>query len=103
MTLTLTGEHIGATLAMDAAALTDNGDTALDDQLAPSASFTVDGPAYAPITTPGTHTVQATVSVDLRRCCRDQRLAERRRGPRRDQRDRDADALLSGPGLKEAR
>ena len=63
MTLTLTGEHIGATLEMDAAALTDNGDTLLDDQLSPSASFTVDGSAYAPITTPGTHTVQATVSV----------------------------------------
>ncbi len=63
MTLTLTGEHVGATLAMDAAALTDNGDSALDDQLAPSASFTVDGLPYAPITAPGSHTVQATVSV----------------------------------------
>ena len=63
MTLTLTGSHIGADLAIDTAALTDNGATSLDDELAPTATFTVDGAAYAPITAPGTYTVQATVTV----------------------------------------
>lgn len=60
--LTLVGDHIGATLAIDTAAFTADA-TTLASELTPSATFLVDGAAYAPITDPGTHTVRATVSV----------------------------------------
>jgi alternate signal-mediated exported protein len=64
MTLVLTGEHIGADLTFDSANIT--GDTTtLADELSPSASFTVDGAAYAPITAPGSHVVRATISVNF--------------------------------------
>ncbi|MCW2856060.1 MAG: alternate-type signal peptide protein [Marmoricola sp.] len=62
MSLTLVGDHIGATLAMDTAGFTADG-TTLAAELTPSASFLVDGAAYTPILDPGTHTVRATVSV----------------------------------------
>ena len=64
MTLVLTGAHIGATLAIDTAELTADA-TTLAEELSSSATFEVDGAAYAPITAPGTHTVQATISVDF--------------------------------------
>lgn len=64
LSLDLVGDHIGADLSIDAADLTADG-TTLADELTPSATFTVDGAAYAPITDPGTHTVEATVSVDF--------------------------------------
>lgn len=62
MTLDLVGDHIGADLSIDTAALTADG-TTLAAELAPSATFTVDGGAYAPITNPGSHTIKAVVSV----------------------------------------
>jgi len=62
MTLVLTGEHIGANLTFGTAGLTPDG-TTLAAELTPSAVFTVDGGAYAPITDPGTHDVRATVTV----------------------------------------
>lgn len=57
------GDHIGATLTMDPATFTaSNG---LTDELDPSATFTVDGAAYAPITAAGTYAIEATISVDF--------------------------------------
>ena len=55
------GDHLGATLGIDATSLI--GDASLDTELAVTATFTVDGGAYAPITTPGTDTVRATITV----------------------------------------
>ncbi len=60
--LTLVGDHIGATLAIDTAAFTADA-TTLASELTPSATFLVDGVGYTPILDPGTHTVRATVSV----------------------------------------
>lgn len=63
-TLTMIGSHIGATLGIDTAAF--SGTNGLIDELAPpTATFTVDGGAYAPLTTAGTYTVQATITVDF--------------------------------------
>jgi alternate signal-mediated exported protein len=64
MPLTLVGEHIGATLAIDSAAI--SGDAALVTELTPTATFLVDGVAYAPITNPGVHNVRATVTVTFK-------------------------------------
>jgi alternate signal-mediated exported protein len=61
MSLDLDGDHIGANLAIDATTLT--GDATLSTELAATATFTVDGGAYAPITAPGTHAVRATITV----------------------------------------
>lgn len=61
MDLELEGDHIGATIEMDAASIT--GDPDLDAELTPSAAFLVDGVAYAPITDAGSYVVRATVSV----------------------------------------
>ena len=62
-TLSLEGEHIGATLALDPAGF--DAVTGLSGELVPAAAFTVDGDAYAPITDPGDHTIEVTVSVDF--------------------------------------
>lgn len=64
-TLTMTGNHIGATLALGSASFAGpGGDANLEAALSgASATFKVDGAAYAPITNPGTHTVQVTVTV----------------------------------------
>ena len=63
-TLTMTGKHIGATLALDSASFATGGDANLKTALnGATATFKVDGAAYAPITAPGTHTVQVTVTV----------------------------------------
>jgi alternate signal-mediated exported protein len=64
-TLTMTGNHIGATLALGSASFAGpGGDANLEAALnGASATFKVDGAAYAPITSPGTHTVQVTVTV----------------------------------------
>jgi len=61
LSLVLAGAHIGATLAIDAASITPAG--ALATALTPTATFLVDGVAYAPIVDPGTYTVRATVGV----------------------------------------
>ncbi|MCW2843161.1 MAG: alternate-type signal peptide protein [Nocardioides sp.] len=65
MTLTLVGDHVGATLALETASITSDGSalTTLDTELSPTATFKVDGATYAPITAPGTYVVQATVTV----------------------------------------
>jgi alternate signal-mediated exported protein len=60
-TLTLTGSHIGATLAVDDA--TFGATTGLSAELDPEATFTVNGAPYAPITEPGSYAVAVTVSV----------------------------------------
>lgn len=59
--LHMVGSHIGATLAIDTAAF--SASNALVTELAPSATFTVDGQPYAPITAAGDYVVQATISV----------------------------------------
>ncbi len=59
--LHMVGNHIGATLAIDTAAFAAS--NALVTELAPSATFTVDGAVYAPITAAGDYVVQATISV----------------------------------------
>ena len=61
LSLDLDGDHIGATLAIDSTNLT--GDSTLNTELAATATFTVDGAAYAPITDPGTHAIRATITV----------------------------------------
>jgi alternate signal-mediated exported protein len=63
MTLTLVGDHVGATLALAPATITADPANTLDTELAPTATFKVGGATYAPITAPGVYTVQATVSV----------------------------------------
>lgn len=65
MSLVLVGEHIGAGLAIDTANITPDGLTTLAAELSSSATFLVDGAAYAPITDPGTYVVRATVSVNF--------------------------------------
>lgn len=62
-TLTLAGEHVGATLAIDTTSFTDNGVSTLDDELTATATFVVDGLAYTPLTAPGPYAVRATVTV----------------------------------------
>ncbi|MCW2792782.1 MAG: alternate-type signal peptide protein [Nocardioides sp.] len=65
MTLTIAGDHVGATLDLETPTITNDtsSTTTLDSELAPTATFKVDGATYAPITAPGTYVVQATVSV----------------------------------------
>jgi alternate signal-mediated exported protein len=67
MTLVLEGDHVGATLALDSAAIATEvaASNTLDTELMPTATFTVNGGAYTPITNPGTYTVKATVTVNL--------------------------------------
>lgn len=60
--LELVGEHIGATLDIDAADITGDA-TTLGDEISASASFLVDDVAYAPITGAGSHVVRATIEV----------------------------------------
>ena len=60
-TLSLEGEHVGATLELDPAGF--DAVTRLSGELVPTAAFTVDGDAYAPITAPGDHAIAVTVSV----------------------------------------
>ena len=60
-TLTLTGDHIGATLGIGAAEFDAAND--LTDELAPEATFTVDGAPYAAITAAGDYDIEVTVSV----------------------------------------
>jgi alternate signal-mediated exported protein len=62
MSLVATGEHIGATLEIDDAALTSS---VLGDVLTADATFTVDGAAYAPITAADTFAIVATITVDF--------------------------------------
>ncbi|GEP38476.1 hypothetical protein NPS01_21390 [Nocardioides psychrotolerans] len=62
-TLTLNGEHVGATLAIDTAALVADPTTTLDTELAATATFLVDGAAYAPLTAPGTYAIKSTITV----------------------------------------
>jgi len=63
LTLTLTGNHIGATLGLDTATPGFAAANALSANLSPTAAFIVDGDPYAPITEPGTYHVQVTVTV----------------------------------------
>lgn len=63
VTLTLEGEHVGATLAIDTATFTDNGTSTLDDELSASATFLVDGAAYTPLTAAGSYVVRASITV----------------------------------------
>jgi alternate signal-mediated exported protein len=67
MTLTLTGDHIGAELDLDEAVVTDDANAAqtLDSELDPTATFTVDGAPYEEITAAGTYVVLATITVDF--------------------------------------
>ncbi len=65
MTLVLDGSHIGATLALGNATITDDSGNTLDTELTKSATFTVDGAAYAPISAAGTYAIRATVTVAL--------------------------------------
>ena len=63
MSLTMTGDHIGATLGLaNPTFATANG---LTSELTKSATFTVDNAAYAAITDPGTYKIVATVTVDF--------------------------------------
>ena len=64
MTLTMTGDHIGATLGLASISYAAGGDSALQADLAgATATFKVDNATYAPITDPGTYKVVATVSI----------------------------------------
>jgi alternate signal-mediated exported protein len=69
MTLTLTGTHMGATLGVEGPAMVDDSDPyeTLDAELKPKATFVVDGVKSDadPITTPGEHTIVATVAVNF--------------------------------------
>jgi len=63
LTLTLTGDHIGATLGLDTTTPSFGAANALTPRLSPTASFQVNNAAYAPITQPGVYHVQVTVTV----------------------------------------
>lgn len=70
MTLTLEGDHIGATLAFATPVITDDASsvTTLDSDLTKDVAFTVDDAPYVPgaaITTVADHTILATVTVAL--------------------------------------
>lgn len=64
MELTVTGTHVGATLAASPAVFTDATST-LDASLTSSAVFRVNNAAYVPITAAGTYAVRATLTVTL--------------------------------------
>ena len=66
MTLTLVGDHIGATLDVDSVTAdwdTDASDAGLTAELTPAVAFTVDDAAYEAITAPGTYDVRATITL----------------------------------------
>jgi len=64
MTLTIVGDHIGATLNLDAASFTNTSDGHLKQALnGATSTFKVEGADYTPITKSGVYHVQATVSV----------------------------------------
>jgi alternate signal-mediated exported protein len=67
MTLTLAGDHIGAELDLEDAAITDDESATetLDSELEPTAEFTVDGAAYQEITADGEYDVLATITVEF--------------------------------------
>ncbi|GEP34097.1 hypothetical protein NSZ01_18650 [Nocardioides szechwanensis] len=65
MTLVIEGDHVGATLGLETPTITTDAGHTLDTELTKTATFTVAGAAYAPITAPGTYDVLATVSVSL--------------------------------------
>lgn len=65
LTLTLVGSHIGATLDVGSITAGLTGDSALTDELVPSATFLVDGDPYAPLTASGTYVIRATITVDF--------------------------------------
>jgi len=62
LTLTATGDHIGATLDIDDTELATG---PLADELDADATFTVDTEVYAPITAAGVYNIQATITVDF--------------------------------------
>lgn len=63
MTLDMVGDHVGADLGLSQPAFGAGGSGTLADELAPEATFTVDGDTTTSVTQPGTHTVLATVTV----------------------------------------
>ena len=64
MTLTLVGDHIGATLDLDAATFANTSNAHLKQALnGATADFTVDDGDYAPLTEAGAYQIQATVTV----------------------------------------
>lgn len=63
MTLNLVGDHIGADLTLEDPQFTSDSNGALTEELDPTATFTVDGDDTDQVSSPGAHTVLATVTV----------------------------------------
>lgn len=61
--LDLVGDHVGARLTLEDPQFSDGSDATLSHELDPKVSFTVDGANARTVTTPGAHTVVATVTV----------------------------------------